>query len=209
MNEGPCSDFTAQPYLKGEHKRKVTEPKQILSFWFYTRAAHMDICNKRPLKFEKRNNIYKQVWTLPVWLLWDSVRCRLGVWGRLESSSQGRAGEEVLGCGEVEKETSPYHPSQGSFTVCHALEKVIMNVKVTTIPWNNPFSSLLYGFWQLHCHICIFISFEVFFFPLLFLLLWFIAKKKIIKKMITLWQGFHPFPQSLSFRQVHSIVHIH
>lgn len=44
--------------MKG-NKRKS---KQSPPFWIYTRAAHMDISDKRHyLKFEKRNNIYKQV----------------------------------------------------------------------------------------------------------------------------------------------------
>lgn len=49
------------------------------------------------LKFEKRNNIYKQVRTLPAQLLGGSVQSRLGLGGRLESSSQGRAWKGGVG----------------------------------------------------------------------------------------------------------------
>lgn len=78
----PLLWISAQPKYKGKGERKnnLKEPKQSRSVWIYTRAAHMDICDKRLLESESRNNIYKQVWTLPTWLLWGSVRCGLRVW---------------------------------------------------------------------------------------------------------------------------------
>lgn len=58
----------------------------------YTQGRHTwTSVTKRLLKFEKRNNIYKQVGTLPAWLLRGSVQCRLGFWAP-GSGGVGRCG---------------------------------------------------------------------------------------------------------------------
>lgn len=62
-NKCPLLWISAQPKYKGKGgKNNLKEPKQSRSVWIYTRAAHMDICDKRLLESESRNNIYKQVW---------------------------------------------------------------------------------------------------------------------------------------------------
>lgn len=124
-----CSEFLLSPNIKekGKEKNNLKEPKQSRSVWIYTRAAHMDICDKRLLESESRNNIYKQVWTLPTWLLWGSVRCGLRVWRvgglsqvvREKSKGKGWGGWVGGGeTGEVEREPSLHHPSWDSSACC-------------------------------------------------------------------------------------------
>lgn len=104
INECPCSDLTAQPKLKGgKTKGNKTKTKSIfLDIHKGSTNGHQR--QETLLKFEKRNNIYKQVRTLPTRLLWGSVQSGLGSGADLKSSSRGRAQKGGVGWGEVERE---------------------------------------------------------------------------------------------------------
>lgn len=101
VNECPFAlNFCLAQMQSKRKKTNLKEPKQCRSVGIYTRAAHMDICDKRLLKSKSRNNIYKQVWTLPTWLLWGSVRCGLGAWrGGLSHVARKEYGGEGFGGG--------------------------------------------------------------------------------------------------------------
>lgn len=72
----PCSDFTAQPKLKRRKlKSNKTKTKSIF-LDIHKGSTYGHQRQETLLKFEKRNNIYKQVQTLPKWLLWGSFQSR-------------------------------------------------------------------------------------------------------------------------------------
>lgn len=60
-----CSDFTAQPKLRGREKKKGNQnQKRRSSPDIHKGSTHTDVCDKRLLRFfffffQKRNNIYK------------------------------------------------------------------------------------------------------------------------------------------------------
>lgn len=141
----PCSYFNAQPETQRRKlKGNKTKTKSIfLDIHKGSTNGHQR--QETLLKFEKRNNIYKQVWTLPTRPLWGSVQSRPrekeGVWDRGGGLSQVDGEErrrEVSGWGEVERErrTKSTPPFTGLLmSVYHALEKRGVTVKVTAIPW--------------------------------------------------------------------------
>lgn len=110
-----CSDFTAQPKLKGEKRKRNKNLKHRSSPDIHKGSTHGHLWQETIEIWEKRNNIYKQVRTLPTWLLWGSVQCRLGsgLWGirgvgvrleRLVEEVEGQRRGEARGWGEVEIE---------------------------------------------------------------------------------------------------------
>lgn len=99
----PCSDFTAQPKLK-RRKLKCNKTKSP-SFWIYTRAAHMDISDKRHYWNLKRGTISTSRFKpFPFDCSGALSKAGWGRGGKLESSSQGRASKGGVGWGEVERE---------------------------------------------------------------------------------------------------------
>lgn len=100
----PRSDFTAQPKLKGGNW-KVTKPKQSPSFWIYTRAAHMDISDKKHYWNLKRGTISTSRFKpFPSDCFGALFKAGRGRGGKLESSSWGRELRGGVGRGEVERE---------------------------------------------------------------------------------------------------------
>lgn len=97
----------------------------------------MDICDKRLLKFEKRNNIYKQVRNPShmTAVRFCPVQAGLGeggMGGRLESLVEGgkRRGEVWVRGGRNREENQVYTALRWApSAVCHALEKLGVNVK--------------------------------------------------------------------------------
>lgn len=97
----------------------------------------MDICDKRLLKFEKRNNIYKQVRNPShmTAVRFCPVQAGLGGGvglGRLESLIEGekRRGEAWVRGGRNREENQVYTALRWApSAVCHALEKLGVNAK--------------------------------------------------------------------------------
>lgn len=125
IKECPCSDFTVQPKLKEENERK-NKPNQSPSFWIYTRAAHVDISDKRHYWKNKKEELYLQAGLIPSHKTAQRL-CpkQAGVRGRLESSSRGGAYKGGVGRGEVEREENQVYTAhyKALSSVYHALEK--------------------------------------------------------------------------------------